>query len=46
VTGGLDEKSGRTGDCHVPFRGSLGVKLPGATRLVKEIALHSELDFR
>jgi hypothetical protein len=22
-----------TGDCHVPFRGSLGVKLPGATRL-------------
>jgi 5-formyltetrahydrofolate cyclo-ligase len=23
-----------TGDCHVPFRGSLGVKLPGATRLL------------
>ena len=22
-----------TGDCHVPFRGSLGVKFPGATRL-------------
>ena len=22
-----------TGDGHVPFRGSLGVKLPGATRL-------------
>jgi len=32
-TGGMDEKSGMTGDCHVPFRGSLGVKLPGATRL-------------
>ena len=22
-----------TGDCHVPFRGSLGVRFPGATRL-------------
>ena len=32
-TDGEDEKSGMTGDCHVPFRGSLGVKFPGATRL-------------
>src|SRR6266568_3911830 len=32
-TGGEDEKSGMTGDGHVPFRGSLGVKFPGATRL-------------
>src|SRR6266545_3051367 len=29
-----DEKSGMTGDCHVPFRGSLGVRFPGATRLI------------
>src|SRR5664280_1560526 len=32
-TDGLDEKSGMTRECHVPFRGSLGVKIPGATRL-------------
>src|ERR1039458_5116111 len=31
--GGEDEKSGVTGDCHAPFRGSPGVKLPGATAL-------------
>jgi hypothetical protein len=30
---GLDEKSGMTGDCHVPFRGSPGVRFPWATRL-------------
>jgi hypothetical protein len=33
-TGGEDEKSGVTGDCHAPFRGSPGVKFPGATRLL------------
>src|SRR5674476_1404903 len=32
-TCGEDEKSGVTGDCHAPFRGSPGVKFPGATRL-------------
>src|ERR1035437_5428321 len=32
-TFGEDEKSGVTGDCHAPFRGSPGVKFPGATRL-------------
>src|SRR5665811_1990322 len=31
-TCGEDEKSGVTGDCHAPFRGSPGVKFPGATR--------------
>src|ERR1035437_4886998 len=31
-TGGEDEKSGVTGDCHAPFCGSPGVKFPGATR--------------
>ena len=30
---GQDEKSGMTGDCHVPFRGSPGVRFPWATRL-------------
>jgi len=30
---GEDEKSGMTGDCHVPFRGSPGVRFPWATRL-------------
>ena len=30
---GLDEKSGVTGDCHAPFRGSPGVRFPRATRL-------------
>lgn len=29
---GLDEKSGMTGDCHVPFCGSPGVRSPWATR--------------
>ena len=24
-----------TGDGHVPFRGSLGVEIPGATRLMR-----------
>jgi len=28
-----DEKSGVTGDCHAPFRGSPGVRVPRATRL-------------
>ena len=28
-----DEKSGVTGDCHAPFRGSPGVQVPRATRL-------------
>src|SRR5664279_5790277 len=32
-TDGLDEKSGMTRECHVPFCGSLGVRIPGATRL-------------
>jgi hypothetical protein len=27
-----------TGDCHVPFRGSLGVRFPRATRLIEEKA--------
>ena len=31
---GMDEKSGMTGDCHVPFRGSPGVRFPRATRQV------------
>ena len=30
---GWDEKSGVTGDCHAPFRGSPGVRFPRATRL-------------
>jgi len=29
----MDEKSGMTGDCHVPFCGSPGVRFPRATRL-------------
>ena len=28
-----DEKSGVTGDCHAPLRGSPGVQVPRATRL-------------
>ncbi len=28
----MDEKSGMTGDCHVPFCGSPGVRFPRATR--------------
>ena len=32
---GLDEKSGVTGDCHAPFRGSPGVQFPRATRRIK-----------
>src|SRR4249919_2766045 len=30
----MDAKSGMTGDCHVPFRGSPGVRFPRATRLI------------
>jgi hypothetical protein len=32
ISGGFDEKSGMTGDCHVPFCGSPGVRFPRATR--------------
>jgi hypothetical protein len=31
----MDEKSGMTGDCHVPFCGSPGVRFPRATRRSK-----------
>ena len=31
-SGGTDEKSGVTGDCHAPFCGSPGVRFPRATR--------------
>jgi len=30
----LDEKSGVTGDCHAPFRGSPGMKFPGPPDLL------------
>src|SRR5436189_6373191 len=32
VLNGSDETSGMTGDCHVPFCGSPGVRSPRATR--------------
>ena len=34
---GKDEKSGMTGDCHVPFRGSPGVRFPRATRISPQL---------
>jgi len=32
----VDEKSGMTGDCHVPFCGSPGVRFPRATRRLRQ----------
>src|SRR5665811_1920274 len=42
-TCGEDEKSGVTGDCHAPFRGSPGMKLPGPPDLLLSPASYAVL---